>query len=265
VIQRYSLLVARPATSIRVCRKVSWTAPWIAIQRPPQRSTWPSFARTSSHLLVSRRFVGIQELPPQRGINYQAFTDPSGGSADSFALAIGHYDFAKQTVVTACLREAKPPFNPELVTAEFSKLLRTYRINKIFGDRYAGVWPVEQFKRFNIQFEQSAKAKSELYIDLLPLINSQRIQLLDNPKLINQLIGLERRTARGGRDSIDHSPGGHDDLSNACAGLASLCVNDNQPNYSAYTDNRDGEDEAEAWQRWRRNAYYESGGAIKLW
>ncbi len=33
-----------------------------------------------------------------------------------------------------------------------------------------------------------------------------------------QLCGLERRTSRGGRDSIDHGPGGHDDLSNAVAG-----------------------------------------------
>jgi hypothetical protein len=38
------------------------------------------------------------------------------------------------------------------------------------------------------------------------------------PRLVMQLCGLERRTARGGRDSIDHGPGGHDDVANACAG-----------------------------------------------
>jgi hypothetical protein len=42
--------------------------------------------------------------------------------------------------------------------------------------------------------------------------------LLDHPRLINQICGLERRTARGGRDSIDHSPGNHDDVANAVAG-----------------------------------------------
>jgi hypothetical protein len=31
-------------------------------------------------------------------------------------------------------------------------------------------------------------------------------------------LGLERRTSRGGRDSIDHAPGSHDDLANAAAG-----------------------------------------------
>ena len=36
--------------------------------------------------------------------------------------------------------------------------------------------------------------------------------------MISQFLSLERRTARGGRDSIDHPPGGKDDLANAAAG-----------------------------------------------
>jgi hypothetical protein len=40
--------------------------------------------------------------------------------------------------------------------------------------------------------------------------------------LLVQLVGLERRTARGGRDSIDHAPGAHDDLANAVAGLTAV-------------------------------------------
>jgi hypothetical protein len=40
--------------------------------------------------------------------------------------------------------------------------------------------------------------------------------------LIAQLIGLERRTARSGRDSIDHGPGAHDDVANAVAGALVL-------------------------------------------
>jgi hypothetical protein len=38
--------------------------------------------------------------------------------------------------------------------------------------------------------------------------------------LIFQLSSLERRTARSGKDSIDHAPGQHDDLANAVAGAA---------------------------------------------
>ena len=42
--------------------------------------------------------------------------------------------------------------------------------------------------------------------------------LLDVPRLAAQLAGLERRVSRGCRGSIDHLPGGHDDLANAAAG-----------------------------------------------
>lgn len=38
-------------------------------------------------------------------------------------------------------------------------------------------------------------------------------------KLISQLCALERRTWRGGRDSIDHPPNQHDDVVNAVAGV----------------------------------------------
>jgi hypothetical protein len=36
------------------------------------------------------------------------------------------------------------------------------------------------------------------------------------------LLSLERRTARSGKDSVDHPPAGHDDLINAAAGALTL-------------------------------------------
>jgi hypothetical protein len=50
--------------------------------------------------------------------------------------------------------------------------------------------------------------------------------LLDHPRLVAQLCALERRTARGGRDSIDHPPGAHDDVANAAAGALVLSGGD---------------------------------------
>jgi hypothetical protein len=169
--------------------------------------------------------VGVYERPPQRDTTYYGFVDPSGGSVDSFALAIGHLDYAKQSVVVDALREVKPQreaFSPERVCADFSVLLKSYGVSQVVGDRYAGSWPVEQFAKFGIVYEQSAAPKSDLYRDLLPLINSRRVELLDHPKMISQLCSLERRVARGGRDSIDHPPSGHDDVVNAVAGLAAV-------------------------------------------
>ena len=99
----------------------------------------------------------------------RAFTDPSGGSADSFSLAIE--------------------------------------------------WPRERFRAHNIAYEPSTKVKSDIYRDALPILNSGKVRLLDHPKLVSQLCALERRTARGGRDSIDHAPGAHDDVANAVSGV----------------------------------------------
>ena len=132
-------------------------------------------------------------------------------------LAIGHKE--DNVTILDAVRERRPPFSPEDVVFEFGDLLKSYRIDKVQGDRYAGEWPRERFREKGIKYEPAAKPKSDLYRDLLPAINSRRVDLLDDSRLIAQIVGLERRTARGGRDSIDHAPGAHDDLANAVAGL----------------------------------------------
>ena len=48
--------------------------------------------------------------------------------------------------------------------------------------------------------------------------------MLDSKRLVAQLCGLERRTSRSGKDSIDHVPGGRDDVANAVAGAAVLTI-----------------------------------------
>jgi hypothetical protein len=196
---------------------------------------------------------GIYERPYKSGLAYFGFVDPSGGSGDSFTLAIGHTDHARQTVIVDCLREVQPPFSPEATVEDFALTLKNYRIGTIVGDRYAGEWPREQFAKLGIRYEPSAKPKSELYRDLLPLLNSSRIELLDHAKLVNQLCGLERRTARGGRDSIDHSPGQHDDLANVVAGLASLANQHNGFDLTyRWLDDDTGDEAASAAREQRR-------------
>ena len=163
---------------------------------------------------------GRLEFPPMAGVSYSAFVDPSGGSADSFTLAIAHNEAGKG--VLDCVRERKPPFSPEAVVEEYAALLKTYRVLTVSGDRYAGEWPREQFRKAGIEYRPSAKTKSELYLELLPLINSGKIESLDNRRLVEQLCRLERRTSRGGKDSVDHPPGAHDDLANSAAGVLVL-------------------------------------------
>jgi hypothetical protein len=55
----------------------------------------------------------------------------------------------------------------------------------------------------------SEAPKSGLYTDFLPKLNARTIRLVDNARLVNQIAALERRTSRGGKDSIDHPPNAH--------------------------------------------------------
>ncbi len=160
---------------------------------------------------------GRVELPPVAGIACRAGFDAAGGSGgDSITLAIGHDDERGIGILDA-LREIRPPFSPEAAVVEFADLLQRYGVTSVQGDRFAGEWPREQFQKRGIAYEVCPFAKSDLYKALLPRLNSGQVELLDHPKLRAQLTGLERRTARGGRDVIDHAPGRHDDLVNAAA------------------------------------------------
>lgn len=200
-----------------------------AYERDPASATAEFGAqfRTDVEAFIRREVLdavtdaGIFERPYDPGIRYVAFADPSGGSADSYTLAIAHAD-AKQGAILDCVREIKPPFSPEAATAELCNVLETYGITSVTGDRYAGEWPREQFRKRGIVYLLADKTRSELYLDLLPRLNSGTVRLLDHPKMRQQFIGLERRTSRAGRDAIDHRAGAHDDIVNAVAGA--LCV-----------------------------------------
>jgi hypothetical protein len=186
--------------------------------------------RTDVETYIAREVVdaamvpGRFELPPLSGTNYIAFVDPSGGTSDSMTMAIAHR-VERDRVMLDAVRERRPPFSPDDVVLEFVSLLKSYNIRTVWGDRYAGEWPRERFRVHGITYEVAEQSKSDLYRDLLPILNSGRAELLDVPRLVSQLCGLERRTARGGRDSVDHAPGAHDDLANSVAGAIVSATN----------------------------------------
>ncbi|GBQ75757.1 hypothetical protein AA14337_0313 [Acetobacter malorum DSM 14337] len=174
--------------------------------------------------------AGRYELPRDSRHRYVAFVDPSGGSSDSMTLAIAHQE--SECAVLDLVREKKAPFSPESTVVEFCETLKAYGVTSVTGDRYAGEWPREQFRKNGVEYNLSEKVRSDLYRDLLPVLNSGKVELLDIPVLSRQLSGLERRTARGGKDSIDHAPGGHDDVANAVAGVVALTSNKQLPRFS---------------------------------
>ncbi len=185
--------------------------------------------RSDVETFVSREVVeaavvaGRFELPHVEHTRYFGFVDPSGGSSDSMTLAIAHVQ-ADDRVIIDAIRDCRPPFSPDEVVDEFATLLKRYGIVRVKGDRYGGEWPREVFRKHAVEYSVADKAKSDPYRDLLPLLNSGRLELLDLPRLVAQLCSLERRTALGGRDSIDHPPGAHDDVANCVAGVAIAAV-----------------------------------------
>lgn len=184
-----------------------WQAEWrkdIAAFIPPE-------------LVEAVTVLGRYELPKIPDAYYLAFTDPSGGRQDSFTLAIAHKDEESGKAILDLIREVKPPFAPENVVLEFSETLRSYGVEEVEADRYAGEWVVDAFRRNGIEVIPSERSKSEIYLEFLPLINNGTVELLDRKIIVAQLTSLERKTRSGGRDVIDNFFG-HDDVANSLCG-----------------------------------------------
>lgn len=197
-----------------------------AIAEDPEgaRSEWLGEFRDDIAAFIDRATVEActrsrpLELPYDSRQKYHAHVDPAGGGQDEYCIAIGHREGERLVVdVVRGMRGV-----PAAITAEYAELLKQYRISKISGDRYAGSWPADEFKKHHIDYEPAEKVRADLYRDLLPVLNSGGIELPPCSKLANQLASLERRTARSGKDVIDHPIGGHDDRANVVAGLSSI-------------------------------------------
>jgi hypothetical protein len=182
--------------------------------------------RTDVETFISREVVedsvvaGRFELPRVDGVLYTGATDPSGGSNDSFTLSIDHVETDASGVRRAVLdvvRETRPPFSPDAVVAEYAALLKSYGITRVIGDRYGGMWPRERFAAHGIEYVTADKTASDFYLELLPILNSGRAELLDHPRLVAQLCQLERSAARSGKTNVGHAPNAHDDVINAAA------------------------------------------------
>ena len=187
---------------------------------------------------------GVRERPPKSGVRYVGHLDPSGGASDSMTMAIAHLD--GERAVLDVVREVKAPFRPDQVAAEFSTVFKQYRVREVRSDRYGAEWVTEAFRKHGITVKQSELTSSELFIELLPLINSRQVVLLDNDRITSQLVNLERRVGRTGRDSIGHPPGLHDDMAVVVAGAA----------HNASTIARRGE---------MRVGIYPPGGGLITW
>jgi len=165
---------------------------------------------------------GRQQLLRNHNHKYIGFADVSGGRHDSAALCIGHKN--QDVTVVDCIKQYKPPLDPYAVAGNMCKILKDYHLKHVTGDNYAAEFVVSAFRHNGVTYKKADMNKSQLYLELLPVLCSRGIELVDNDVLINQLASLERKTRSGGRDIVDHPQGGHDDLANALAGLTAIAT-----------------------------------------
>jgi hypothetical protein len=189
---------------------------------------------------------GIAVRPPHPAARYVAFADPGGGTgADSFTVAVAHAEGDR--VIVDNLYEKRPPYDPSTVVAEIARLLRQYNLTSATGDRYAAGWVIDGFAREGVAYTHSERDRSAIYLDALVLFTSARARILDNQRLEHQLASLERRTTPRGKDIVNHPPGGHDDLANACCGALVLGADVSAPALWHHSDLLHGGERPVPW------------------
>ena len=201
----------------------SSTRPTRRTRRARRPSTAPSSAPTSRAYITREAVeaVASPRRPRARARGRVPVSSPSSipavARADSITLAIAHGEGDR--AVLDVVREASPPFSPEGVVSRVrgaaQDLPRHEGARRPLRRRVAAR-AVPQARH---HVRPAEKPKSDLYRDVLPLLNSGKVELLDDRPARRATVGLERRTARGGKDSIDHAPGAHDDLANCAAGV----------------------------------------------
>ena len=160
---------------------------------------------------------GRYELPYRRGLPYCAGVDPSGGGPDEFALSICHREADKVVQDAVGAWKSRRPAD---VVAEAAQILKSYRVSAVLGDSYSGEWVRQAFGDHGIRYFVADRSASDTFLELLPRLNQGALELLDEKRQVAQLIALERRTGRAGKDTLAHPAGGHDDRANALAHAA---------------------------------------------
>ncbi len=173
----------------------------------------PEGAALSAERIESAVVEGRKVLPRVEGVLYHGFVDMSGGSNDDAALAIAHADGTRVVLDLVMDQGPRPPFDPRQAVKRFAATLKDYGLARVTGDAYAGQTFRVDFETEGIEYTVASRTTSDAYEALEPKLNAGEVELLDAPKLAEQLVGL---VWKGGK--ITHVGGEHDDLACAAAG-----------------------------------------------
>jgi hypothetical protein len=159
---------------------------------------------------------GRKDLPPLPGATYAAAIDPAFKKSD-FAMAVAHQADGG-LIVLDCVPfwsgSKQAPLGFQWVCGQVAGILRDFGINFLRGDQFAAVAVNQEFMKLGIsygEFTLNRNNRAQLFNNLRHVIEQQRIELLDDPKLLQQLRSLEEHRSSDGNIDIrpDH---GKDDL-----------------------------------------------------
>ena len=160
---------------------------------------------------------GRRELAPIRGVFYAAAIDP-GLTHDDFALSISHA-LSDGTIVVDLLvrwRGTKgAPVNFDEISYEIKGYLDRYGIVEVIGDQWCYEVIRQQLVKLGIDYQQyrfGSHTRMEIFGNLKQLLIQRKIELPDNPELLDQLRSLEKQALDGGRIDIQPPSGMPDDL-----------------------------------------------------
>ena len=175
------------------------------------------------------RIDGRRELQPDEATWYVAAADPAfAAGGDAFTFCIGHAvgKGEQSNVVVDLLRSwrgKQSPLNSDKVLDEIAEECGRYRIRRVISDQHAVVPLSDGLRRRGIKLIPQPlynELKADIFGTLKKLLNMERIELLDDPLLVSELVSMQLRPTMSGKPKIQAASGHRDDRAMVVATVA---------------------------------------------
>jgi len=164
---------------------------------------------------------GVHERPPVDNFHYVAAMDPAF-KRDAFGFAIAHAE--DRGIVFDVVRRWEPsserPLNPMAILEEIAAFCKLYNISTVYTDQYQmeSLQQIAMGMNFGLEgIPFTSTSKNAIYGNLLQLLNTKRLVLLDEAISLRELRTLERTLTPMGLVNIQAPRGMHDDLATVIA------------------------------------------------
>jgi hypothetical protein len=181
-------------------------------------------------LLLPCIIRGRKEVPRAENVTYAAAIDP-GFKGSEFALAITHLTSEGVIVVDrleSWTGSKDAPLGFERVCREIAGILAIYKINALVGDQLSAPIIEQEFLKYGTVYRErtfNRQTRVMIFSNLKYLLIQRRIELVDDSKLVSQLLSLEYVLGNDGNADIRASSGVKDDVAIA-VGLSVLILSE---------------------------------------